>query len=522
MRIAFPLLAFLFLLGHGPGVRAEQKTVCSITVNSADEKESFRRHLPKGEYRFVELLAQGRADWLKSACEEKIACDVLVVSGHFNAGDTFYSDRVETREYLRIDELERASCSDSCPALFSRLKEVYLFGCESLNPDASKYSSSDGDSGQERMRRIFANVPVIYGFSSAAPVGAAAATRLDRYFAGGAGEIGRGQRSSRLLAAFASSGMTATRGVPDSQASRRQVCGFFDDRLGAARKVSLIHDTLRGDMRHAVAFIDRISTLLASLSAEERGSGAFLQALAEISVDDATRARFLAAERASAQPAARSKMIALATTLGWLSPDQRLAEIVAMINELLAGPAPGFGEVEAICSLNANGELDGELARVRVPPARAASAPVSAALACLGDAAARARVLAVLSSADERDVQVAQVYLRHRPAHEAQELRVMARDIGRMPGTAAHVRALDTFGRLRISDREILDELTRSFAAATSLDVQKAIAEVFLRADMKAIGRAELAGELRRYRLVSRGGEDLIDVLIRRLLAAPT
>jgi hypothetical protein len=39
---------------------------------------------------------------------------------------------------------------------------------------------------------------------------------------------------------------------------------------------------------------------------------------------------------------------------------------------------------------------------------------------------------------------------------------------------------------------------------------------------MKAIGRAELAGELRRHRLVSRGGEDLIDVLIRRLLATST
>jgi hypothetical protein len=212
-------------------------------------------------------------------------------------------------------------------------------------------------------------------------------------------------------------------------------------------------------------------------------------------------------------------MIALATTLGWLSPEERLAEIFGMINELLARPSVGFGEVEAICSLNATRELDGELSRVRIPSARAASSAVSAGLACLGDDAARGRVLAALTSADDRDVQVAQVYLRHRPAHEAHELRVMARDIGRMPGTAAHVRALDTFGRLRIADREIVDELTRSFAAATSLDVQKAIAEVFLRADMEAIGRSELAGELRRHRLVSRGGEDLIDVLIRRLLA---
>jgi hypothetical protein len=64
-----------------------------------------------------------------------------------------------------------------------------------------------------------------------------------------------------------------------------------------------------------------------------------------------------------------------------------------------------------------------------------------------------------------------------------------------------------------------VDELTRSFTLATSLDVQRAIAEVFLRSDAKTVGQADLAGVLRRHRIVSVGGEDLIDVLIRRLNA---
>jgi len=34
-----------------------------------------------------------------------------------------------------VDVLERAACSDSCPGLFENLKEVYLFGCDTLNPD---------------------------------------------------------------------------------------------------------------------------------------------------------------------------------------------------------------------------------------------------------------------------------------------------------------------------------------------------------------------------------------------------
>ena len=43
----------------------------------------------------------------------------LLISGHFDGGDEFYSDRVDARESLPVDEMERVSCSDSCPGLFS-------------------------------------------------------------------------------------------------------------------------------------------------------------------------------------------------------------------------------------------------------------------------------------------------------------------------------------------------------------------------------------------------------------------
>ena len=107
---------------------ADKKTVCSITVNSADEKEAFRRSLPPNKYQFVELVERGRSDWLESACRQGIRCDVLVISGHYDGGNEFFSDQLEVREYLPVAEMERVSCSDSCPGLFSQLKEVYLFG----------------------------------------------------------------------------------------------------------------------------------------------------------------------------------------------------------------------------------------------------------------------------------------------------------------------------------------------------------------------------------------------------------
>ena len=153
-----------------------------------------------------------------------------MISGHFDGGDEFYSDRVDARESLPVAEMERASCSDSCPGVFSQLKEVYLFGCNTLNAEALRsasgevarslvragYSQADAmrlsqilgerhaESNRDRMRQIFKDVPVIYGFSSKAPLGRFAGPVLEQYFQnGGASEIASGQPSARLLSLFA-------------------------------------------------------------------------------------------------------------------------------------------------------------------------------------------------------------------------------------------------------------------------------------------------------------------------------
>src|SRR5512140_1390377 len=124
------------------GANAAPKTVCTITVNSPDEKETFQRHLPPGDYRFVELVERGRPDWLASACQQHVRCDVLIISGHFN-GAEFFSEHLDSHEFLPVAEMERASCSNSCPGLFSQLKEVYMFGCNTLNPEAGISASAE-------------------------------------------------------------------------------------------------------------------------------------------------------------------------------------------------------------------------------------------------------------------------------------------------------------------------------------------------------------------------------------------
>ena len=55
------------------------------------------------------------------------------------------------------------------------------------------------------------------------------------------------------------------------------------------------------------------------------------------------------------------------------------------------------------------------------------------------------------------------------------------------------------------------------FPRTKSVNVQRAIAGILIRSDFSTIATPELASALRKTRLKSQDGDDLIDVLIRRL-----
>jgi hypothetical protein len=531
--------------------QADKKTVCTITVNSPDEKEIFRRSLPADEFQFVELVERGRPDWLASACQAGVRCDVLVISGHFDGGDEFYSDRPDMREYLPVDEMERVSCSDSCPGLFSQLKEVYLFGCNTLNADAqntvsaevgrsllrSGHSAADverlsrvlkerhSDSNRDRMRQIFVDVPLIYGFSSKAPLGATAGPLLDRYFQSGPASdsiayVGSGRASPKLLGLFAGSSMTSTSGLSaaDPQANyRRDVCHFSDDRLSTAQKLGFVHEVLRREMAEVRMFLGHIEKYATSLSMADRLLPAVSESLDEIARDHVARQRYLEFARDADEPATRARMVKLARNLGWLSSAELRTELVQMIRDRLAQNVVGPGDVDLFCSLNKNGDLDDQLDRLQLPLVQANKVAHAAVLGCLGSEKGRARVLRALTSPNDDDVQIAQVYLHHRPITDGDELRTMTAEIARMKSADAQVRALDTLARYQLSDRESLDALTRLFPLTRSIGVQRAIAGVLIRADYRSIANPDLVRALRQHRLKSPNGEDLIDVLIRRL-----
>jgi hypothetical protein len=545
MRTLFRALAVCLSLA-APLSFAARQTVCTITINSADEQKTFRKYLPADKYQFVELVERGRKDWLASACHAKVSCDVLIVSGHHGEGNVFFSDALDINEFLSIEELERVSCSDSCSGLFKNLKEVYLFGCNTLNPQpqltvsqeversylreghdkmdaaqlAKRLGLQRGESSRDRMRIVFPQVPVIYGFSSVAPLGPVAAVSLNRYFqSNGAGEVAKGHTSAGLLRAFAHQNMTATRGMgndPSLAPLRGDICSFADDGMTEARRVDAVHDMLKRPMAESRLLLDRIEHFTAKLDATQRQQPQVAQALERLAADTETRDRFMAFARDADQFPVRARMVQVASDFGWLPGDGRKKELVAMLGDMVARKDVAASDVNLACTVNKGHELDGALEQVSARAAGRDDAGHSAVLACLGSRDARERVLKALVSPSDADVQVAQAYLGQRPIADSGELRIAAKAIAGMNAPDAQVRALDTLARHYLSDGETLDTLKQLYAKTKSAAVQNAIAGVLIRAERKSVAAADVLATLREHRLRA-SGESMVDALILRL-----
>ncbi|MBC7741327.1 MAG: hypothetical protein H7061_03965 [Bdellovibrionaceae bacterium] len=185
-----------------PHVQPTKKNVCSITVNSTEERDAFRSELNPNEYTWVELLPSNadtgkfipRDDfWIKRACEKQIRCDILVISGHFAA--TFLGT---SGFEIRLEDLTKYSCEEGCKNFFDSVKKVYLFGCNTLasrdkdSREVYQYRDllfSDGVAPQtsqriaarrytnygiqirEEISQVFPKAEKIYGFDGPSPLG---------------------------------------------------------------------------------------------------------------------------------------------------------------------------------------------------------------------------------------------------------------------------------------------------------------------------------------------------------------
>ncbi len=189
----------------------QRKTVCSVTVNSNDEREAFRSELDPTYYKWVELLPQNPTGgfiprnniWIKRACEQKIKCDIMVFSGHF--ASTFLG---ESGFEVKLEDLTKFSCGSDCKDLFDSVSQVYLFGCNTLsekNQDsrtpseyrnilvedgltphtaqriAARRYTPYGMSIREEIRHVFPNAKQIFGYEGPGPTGPSIKNKLKTF-----------------------------------------------------------------------------------------------------------------------------------------------------------------------------------------------------------------------------------------------------------------------------------------------------------------------------------------------------
>lgn len=203
--LRFVILFFVVYSTHAYGL--VKKNLCTVTINSTDEADLFKKRLSPHDWNFIELTPSStEADtknWFQAACKKKIECDVLVISGHF-AGSFFGKSKF----VLPIEELETMSCDKSCDGILNRPKEVFLFGCNTLATKEKDLRSPEeymqvlrddgftaaqasqvvsfrysgfGESYKTRMSSVFSKTPQIYGFSSKGPSGSTISSMLDKY-----------------------------------------------------------------------------------------------------------------------------------------------------------------------------------------------------------------------------------------------------------------------------------------------------------------------------------------------------
>lgn len=202
VSIIFSLVVFAGVSAFGA-----KKNLCTITINSNDEAQLFKKHLGTADWNFIELAPAGGENaaksWFNEACQKNIRCDVLVVSGHF--GGSFFGSSKLT---LSMQDLEKNSCDSKCDGILKQPREVFLFGCNTLASKEKDHRSPEeylqvlladgfsvtqasqivsfrysgfGDSFKHSMSQIFATTPRIYGFSSVGPSGKKVAPYLEKY-----------------------------------------------------------------------------------------------------------------------------------------------------------------------------------------------------------------------------------------------------------------------------------------------------------------------------------------------------
>jgi len=405
-----------------------------VGLNEPDEVNVFRSHLDLDRFELVDIRAPAPregsdttgASWLLDACTPELRCDLVVLSGEFAGG--FFGRGGS----LSLQAMEEASCQERCAGLFRKPQEAFLLACNTL---ASKSQDSRtpegylrvlldhgfdralaervvelrygplGPSFRESLRRIFAGVPRIYGFSSVAPRGEFSAAMLERYLharpdysATLARETGQ---NAALRTAFAGTSLIQTTGLAATEAGakdRDYICALYDESRSLAERLRVAYGlVLRPD---ALRFIPTLQVFLSRHPPESFG-GTERSVFVGIQTADSARDAVLELVNRLDVSALRLELAHFAALVGWVEPAELHALAAEGTAELLRGSLTAES-VDVMCAITKHESLRDDFNADDIPAQLYADAQGLRLLACLAPSDPRVspRVLPGLRSPD--------------------------------------------------------------------------------------------------------------------------
>jgi hypothetical protein len=401
-----------------------KKTLCTITINSKEERGIFQKNLPLSEWDHVELLPHAQKpnsapkedsddipNWLSEACDSNIQCDVLLISGHFGGG--FFG---ESNYELTLEQLERAACRPGCGGIVKKPKEVFLMGCNTLagkEPDtrtpqeylqvllndgmersraeqtvALRYSPW-GDQNFDRMRAVFSNTAKIYGFNALGPMGNTAYPRLIKYFKQApkpySSYIERLTKTSPQNAALRSSmgdtTLIETAGEPSKASSA--VCYLEDPKVPPISKLRFVERSIRGS--EALKFAPAIAEWLKSVKSFDEWNNEALEMWDRMTLNNSTSRNFISlTEGISGLPSIQLKLWRMILQLHWIKASEFVAKRQALIEPFFADGKIAKEERQALCALADDGDQKSSIDLNRFG-FRKVDYETAMALACLGN-----------------------------------------------------------------------------------------------------------------------------------------
>lgn len=497
-------LSATYAHGEGP------YTVCTATINSSEEKETFRASLPPGKFKFVELTDFSEAkvkelrgdDWFNKACEAGVKCDVLLISGHF--GGNFFG---KTGFSLEMKTLEKASCSNSCAGILSQPKEVFLFGCNTLaakeqdnrTPEEylhvllrdeiprgeaeriveARYGAA-GDSFRDRMRRVFSGIPNLYGFDSIGPAGNTIKPFLKKYFAevpnyfshlqkietnGLVNLVGKANEQLAeirlnlpLKSALKDTSFVECAGLMPTDAAyglRQDICGLYDDKINAAGKVAMISRMMRGPDR--MLYLPSVAGYLRNSHSILTSDGDARKVLEELGKDDSFRESIDEISKSLKHSLAlQTDLLRFRQVVGWISEDDFRSGVRKSLDPYLK--KLDRESVDLICSLAEENNLEFKVGLEDVN-ASAVSTPDGAS------------VFSCLKTTDER---IAAEAVKAIPAAKGDRRASLLQAFDELPGEDEQVLR---FARSSIAAKGLEERvLAKSLVLKRSADLQEKIA----------------------------------------------